>query len=117
MGFVFITVAFAIIAGDSLLDIQASADSAQVRYNGDALTVQENDIDEGFNLYPNPTTGILKIFSNNDLERVVVRNVLGAIVKESKTNQIDISDQANGIYFVELIADKLKIVKKIVLSK
>ena len=111
------TVAFAIIAGDSLLDIQASADSAQVRYDGDALTVQENDIDEGFNLYPNPTTGILKIASNNDLERVVVRNVLGAIVKESKTNQIDISDQANGIYFVELIADKLKIVKKIVLSK
>jgi hypothetical protein len=112
-----VTVAFAIIAGDSLSDIQMSADSAQVRYDGDALTVAENEMDTDFSIYPNPTSGIMNITGDKNIEKIIIRNVLGEIVSESSSQLIDISKQANGIYFVEVTSQKLKTVKKIILAK
>jgi serine protease len=112
-----VIVAFAIIAGDSLLDIQASADAAQIRYDEDALTVQESKDERGFNLYPNPTTGVLKIATEEFIERMVVRNVLGEIVSESNGGEMDISDLSNGVYFVEVITPSTRVSKKVLLQK
>ena len=110
-------VAFAILAGDSLLDIQASADAAQIRYDGDALTVQESNHELGFTLYPNPTTGVLKIKAEEAIERVIIRNVLGKIVHESIGTEIDISDLSNGVYFVEVMTLETRVSKKVLLQK
>ncbi len=105
-----VTVAFAIIAGDSLSDIQMSADSAQVRYDGDALTVAENEDKSDFSIYPNPTNENFTIVHNlkgkNHVLKIV--DLLGTTVysENLNTNQnevpVNIAQLANGIYLVVL---------------
>ena len=112
-----IQVAFAIIAGDSLTDIQLSADSAQVRYDGDALSIEDNKEYGSINIYPNPTNGIIKIQSDKAIKQVFIRNVLGEIVIKSTSKNINISNYSNGIYFVEVLTEKDRFSKKIVLLK
>ncbi|MGB0887073.1 MAG: S8 family serine peptidase [Vicingaceae bacterium] len=113
-----VTVAFAIIAGDSLSDIQMSADSAQYKYDMDALSVVENNINStGFNVYPNPTNGILKINSLEKINQINVKNVMGEVVQTFRENTIDISSHSNGIYFVEVISRNKKSAQKVVLLR
>jgi serine protease len=109
-------IGFAIIAGDSLQDIQASADAAQNSYDSDPLSIAENN-ENDFSIYPNPTTGELTVFSDEVVELIIIRNVLGEKVEEFTSSKIDISSYPNGVYFVEVITEKLKIVKKVILSK
>ncbi len=109
-------IAFAIIAGDSLSDIQASADAAQVRYDNDGLSIEENS-DDRFNIYPNPTTGEINVVSNDKIELITLRNILGEIIYEFNSPKIDISNYPNGIYFVEVITKKLKSAQKIILTR
>lgn len=111
------TVAFAIIGGDSLIDIQASADAAQIRYDGDALSVVENEMLNSVNIYPNPTNGVIYVNSNEVIEKVTIRSILGDLILVTNSKEIDISAYPNGVYLIEVTTKKLKIVKKIVLSK
>ncbi|MBL4593039.1 MAG: S8 family serine peptidase [Flavobacteriales bacterium] len=109
-------VAFAIIAGDSLSDIQASADAAQVHYDNDALSIEEN-IEDKFRLYPNPTTGELTVLSDEKIVLIVIRNMLGETIQKFTSSKIDISSYPNGFYFVEVVTEKSKRIEKIVLAK
>jgi len=109
-------VAFAIIAGDSLSDIQTSADAAQIRYDGDALSIYEADIND-LRIFPNPTTGVLRIESDEVVEQIIVRNLLGETILESISSNVDISNYPNGIYFIEVVTENSKKVEKIILSK
>jgi hypothetical protein len=58
------------------------------------------------NIYPNPSTGLVNIVSNDVLESVMVYNQLGAVVFEQKntpmTTTIDLSNFGRGIYFINL---------------
>ena len=110
-------IAFAIIAGDSLLDIQASADAAQIRYNNDNLSLVENDKNNDIKIYPNPTAGLIHIYSGEQIEEVIVRNAIGESIHKFSTNEIDVTAYPNGIYFVEVTTGKYKKIKKVVLSK
>ena len=50
-----VKVAFAILAGSSLADLQTSADNAQVMYDGlTGFATTESLNDFGFNIFPNP---------------------------------------------------------------
>ncbi len=109
--------AFALIAGDSLLDIQASADAAQLRFNSDNLSVTESIENNQIQIYPNPTKGFFKINTKLTIDKVVLRNLLGEIVATFPSNQIDISNQPDGVYLVEVVTDKSIEVKKILLVK
>ncbi len=58
------------------------------------------------NVYPNPSTGLVNIVSNDVLESVMVYNQLGAVVLE-QTNvpmntTIDLSSFGRGLYFINL---------------
>jgi hypothetical protein len=68
-----------------------------------------------FNVYPNPATDKLTI-SSEQLEigsTIKIYNNLGLIVKQlPTTNQIDIADLANGVYFIEISSTEGKILKK-----
>ena len=122
-----VTVAFAIIAGDSLLDIQMSADSAQVRYDGDALTVEENENVTDFNIYPNPANGNFNITGNRKGKNNVLKivDLLGTIVYSENLNTnknivtVNVSQLANGIYLVVLSNTETneQTVKKLVIQQ
>ncbi len=56
--------------------------------------------------YPNPSTGLVNIVSNDMLESIMVYNQLGAVVLE-QTNvpmntTIDLSSFGRGLYFINL---------------
>jgi hypothetical protein len=73
-----------------------------------------------FNLFPNPTRDMFTITSNEFLSGIVVRSVTGEIVfsKENlntKFYQVD-KDFASGLYTIEVIAQKGKFARKLVIN-
>ena len=67
-----------------------------------------------FNIYPNPTTSILNVEwsmgnVNADAAEIQLLDVYGRLLDVVKANsgttQIDLSAYANGVYFVQLVAD------------
>lgn len=66
--------------------------------------VVENNNDEN-KVYPNPTTGKL-FLENNSFQSLVVKSIDGKIVMKmnnlSKKVMIDLSEEQNGVYFIQL---------------
>ena len=111
------TVAFAIIAGDSLLDIQNSAIAAQFQYDNNPLFVDKLAEEKKWLIYPNPTTGILFISvpSGITIEKVDLKNLLGETVLSSQSSQISLANYAKGIYIVEVTTSTGRFKQKIAL--
>ncbi|WP_291127450.1 T9SS type A sorting domain-containing protein [Flavobacterium sp. UBA7682] len=63
-----------------------------------------------FSIYPNPLKDFVIISkeSSLQLEKVTIYNQLGQLVKTAANNVIDISELANGSYFVEIVINKGK---------
>ena len=82
------------------------------------LTTTENIAStESIELYPNPTTGILNIRGlNTESSRIKILDSIGKIVDQPKSenHQIDLSNLANGLYFIVIETDKLQISKRII---
>lgn len=83
----------------------------------------KNNDDTFFNVYPNPNTGefyITATLAHTEDVTVRVLNVLGKVITTktfpnatNTTYPVDISGNAKGIYFVEIISPATKTVKKI----
>jgi hypothetical protein len=62
-----------------------------------------------FNLYPNPTSGIVTISYSKPISEVVVINMLGQTIIDKKTNdlevQIDLSNFSKATYLVKVISE------------
>lgn len=75
-----------------------------------------DNVNANVELYPNPTTGILNINAEG-LQEVNVVDLSGRVVMSQKnSNVVDMSELANGVYFVRVITNNgvstQKIVKK-----
>lgn len=77
------------------------------------LAIQNNTIAEIAQVSPNPSNGVFKLKGfNNDLTNtnVEIYNTLGALVYDSEltstNDQIDISKEAKGIYFMKIANEK-----------
>ncbi|MBI2270795.1 MAG: T9SS type A sorting domain-containing protein [Bacteroidetes bacterium] len=73
----------------------------------------END----FRIFPNPVNSILNIESTNkQLNKILIYDLLGNKAEEmSYSNQINISNLPNGVYFLNIYANNdLIAIKKIV---
>ena len=73
------------------------------------------------NLFPNPTQGRFTINSNRRLNSVIVQNMLGEIIytipkNGSASNEIDLSDQPKGIYFVKVYTGERSFSEKVVVK-
>ena len=69
----------------------------------------ENTVFENFTYFPNPSSGIVTLKNNTSIEKVVLRNILGAVVLESTINatqaSIDLQSLARGSYILSVIVD------------
>ena len=100
--------------------IEAAIDDLYLYEGVNSTSVEELQI-SGFEIYPNPTNGVLFIKSDNfAIVNVKVINTLGELVLEKQIgihdNKIDISNMSKGIYYLEFYNDKLIETKKIVLE-
>ncbi|MFC5271242.1 T9SS type A sorting domain-containing protein [Adhaeribacter terreus] len=88
--------------------------------------VQESD-DKNLTVYPNPTTGIVNLSLtgfNGKRTTLSVVNVIGTVVYQEilptvdgRVNKsIDLSKQANGLYYIKLDAEDYSEIRKIVLK-
>jgi hypothetical protein len=122
--------AFAILAGDSLLDLQTSAVNAQMQYDAmnPVTSITDNREEVEMYLFPNPVSSqaILKVNATKELVgEVAIYNVLGEqlIFKEFFVNKgqntlaFDVNRLADGIYTCQLHLDGKKYSMKMIVSK
>ncbi len=104
---------------DQLITVTQSASSTEV---------DETDYSYGVKTYPNPSNGRFTLSMNNfstDKINVKLFDLLGNTIKEIKlenlpssyNHEIDITDLANGTYFIIIQTKNTKVVKTIILSK
>jgi hypothetical protein len=87
------------------------------RFQQGSLTSSVGELKEnGLQLYPNPTTGMLTLVTDESEQSLAIFNALGTRVLTRRLftgkNEIDLSDQPKGIYLAEVTGAKGKIVKK-----
>lgn len=125
-----IIVAFALIAGDDLSDLQASAVDAQIMWDGIPLMNVENHTSSSaiINAFPNPTSGSTDIQYNvaeagyseirilDATGRLV--NVLGAGDKPEGNYivRLETANLPDGMYLIQLLTSKGTITRKLVVS-
>ena len=87
---------------------------------------QNLGISENVWVYPNPSTGTIKIstsFMSEEKIEITVTNALGQIVANTKKNasidllSLDISDKPNGVYFVTVSSATDKMVTRLIINK
>lgn len=126
-----ITVAFALIAGDNLADLQASAADAQIMWDGIPLSVfVSHDANYStLNAFPNPTSGVTDITYNvaeAGYSEIRIIDASGRLVNtlakgdKSPGNyvaQLDVANLPEGMYFVQFASENSLITKKIVVTR
>ncbi|MCE3278128.1 MAG: hypothetical protein K0S44_319 [Bacteroidetes bacterium] len=88
------------------------------------IGISEMNSENQFLIYPNPTGGFIVITNLSDDPpqlKISVKNQLGQIIYTSldfnlQQKIIDFTKQRKGIYFVEVISDDLRSVKKVVVN-
>jgi Flp pilus assembly pilin Flp len=93
--------------------------SGQVRvYDLSAVLSSDSFVLSSFTVYPNPASDVVKINLQEDLilEKVNIYNTLGQLVRTEKNNTISVSYLSKGSYFFEIITDKGKATKTILVQ-
>lgn len=98
-------------------------DSTYVLVNGYA-SVDENENELNVSIYPNPSNGEFTIALNDiasDRVNVSILNVAGQVVynevfaaSSSTQREVNMNNQPKGVYFVQIIANDIKTVKRII---
>jgi hypothetical protein len=127
-----IIVAFALIAGDNLADMQLSACHAQNKYDGTSnpCVVDVNNIEnENFWMYnyPNPSSSSFNIDYNldgNNAGTIRIMNSLGEVVMTlnnllpgAHTLKVDASKLSAGNYFYQMRSGEAVLTKKLTIVK
>ncbi len=128
-----VRVAFALIAGDNLSDIQTSAVNAQIKYDELYVSVGNSSMikDGGnmMNVYPNPANNqsVIDITVTEDaIVELKIVNILGEEIKvitsekmRKGTHRIvnDLSSLASGLYYYQLTVGNKKLVQKLMINR
>jgi len=72
-------------------------------------------------VYPNPSTGVVHIKSEEQLNRFDIYNVLGELIYSEtpavNKYEVSINIQKNGLYYISLYTKKGSLSKKIIIQK
>ncbi len=78
-------------------------------------TVMLNHGVKSFNVFPNPTSGIINIQSETTLDTVLIYNNAGQLITKQilreNTGEIDLSQQAAGMYLIKAQNQIIKLIK------
>ena len=101
-------------------DIFSWANYGYITYHYSPFTgnIGLNEVMESkINIYPNPTTDIVNINTNETIENINITDVNGKLVHhQTNSSPIDLSQHAKGIYFMNITTEKGVVNKKIVLN-
>jgi serine protease len=126
-----IEVAFALIGGDDLSDLQTSAINAQTRYDNMLLAAPSLKAGETYSLhsYPNPSSGNTTIDVNlpqagrmelklyNMMGQDMATIACGEFTSGAHRFNMDVSKLSSGVYYCGLVAGESKLINKFIVSK
>jgi hypothetical protein len=99
-------------------DYNAAVETNKAETIFKALGGQNFVFDKSINIYPNPTKGNLNIEADTVIKSIELFDVQGRVLQILKgnenTSQLNISNKANGMYFIRITTDESSIVKKII---
>lgn len=84
-------------------------------FTNDPLGIESNDLYK-ITIYPNPTNSILNIQMAQKINAMTIVDMTGRVAafRTRSSNSFDISDLANGVYFVEIITQEGHFRKKFI---
>lgn len=86
-------------------------------YLNPALGTKENTLaSDSVSVSPNPTRGVVTVNSASAVKAITVYDATGKQVSTSKTNTVDLSNQAKGIYLVQVQTENGSTTKKVVVE-
>lgn len=115
-----VTVAFAIIGGDSLQNLITGAQQAQIKYDGTPTNVHVSESSNyEWRIFPNPAKNSITISQTEPtFNKYEIYDLNGRLVSENKIQSIlqkvDLSSYPEGMYIVKLIGNQKVEFKKIV---
>ncbi len=117
-----ITVAFALLGGDSLTALINSANQAQIKYDGLTTGLTSLQQTDEITLYPNPNNGKFTVNQKQLIYKSLqVYNINGQLVKEQslteKRTDINLIHLSNGMYVIKLIGDNKVVTRKVSVVK
>ena len=68
-------------------------------------------VDIGFNIYPNPTNS--NIYVDTEFDEINIYNYQMQFIKNVTKNNIELKNESNGIYFLEIFKNKQRIIVKV----
>jgi hypothetical protein len=100
----------------------------QVDFDGksslsDVRVLKLNEVNDEINIYPNPTNDVLtiSIATQSSSTSIQLFDITGRNVKsintQNNTNQIDVGDLCNGIYFINICNPEMNVSRKIIINK
>lgn len=101
----------------NVVDPNAAAVSGMSTFGFATLSVDEVEtISPEIEVYPNPTSSIVNIQSNIEIDSIEIYNLLGKKIAEYDTQMqsVDFTPYASGIYLLNLYHKDKKVVKRIV---
>jgi hypothetical protein len=97
------------------------ANQKEVEDACEGLGIQDSDAVAALTIYPNPANKMMSISSMQEIKihEVIIYNQIGQKVLHLKgsNNTIDISALSPGIYLIELVSNKLKYRKKLIVKE
>ena len=106
-----------------LFEIYLSTECASGPSNQSYIAVEIVDVDNvieeyenKFNIYPNPVNDILVIDTDEEIEEINIYNIVGISVFKVNNikHDINVSDFAEGVYFISIKTDKGEVVKRFI---
>jgi hypothetical protein len=79
----------------------------------DPSMVHELDNNAIISVYPNPTSDIINIESDEKFNYIKLSNLNGQIITSTENNQINLQDYPKGIYFLDIVYSWGTITKKV----
>jgi len=101
---------------DIFFDYNAPIDTGFANTTFETLSNTIFETDTTINVYPNPTTSKITINSDFDLKSIQVYDVQGRILETliGTNKNLDISDKANGVYFLKITTNKGSKIEKVI---
>ncbi len=111
-----VEVAFAIIAGEGLIDIQTSANAAQTIYDN-VIGIDELQNDHDLLVYPNPSKDFIYVKSTKRVDYISLRNIIGEVLIIGNSNKLSTKNLNSGIYFIEITTEDGTLKRKVIIHK
>jgi len=69
-----------------------------------------------FSVYPNPSSDVLNIRTNEPIDKVELYNIIGQLIVVKKTTNINISSLKTGIYILKIYSGNRSVIKKVMID-